>query len=83
MAVVICLSLGFGYTLVYDFYQISKATTQVEEAPVITCDMKYYKARMDCRRLLVDKHWDKWKENRATIKVYCDHIASEMYCSES
>lgn len=59
---------------------ISEPTEVVDDFIPQVCNKRVYKARLDCRKLLVDNHWEKWKENRDMIKVYCDAIATEMYC---
>jgi hypothetical protein len=82
LVVLICLSGGLGYALANDVYEIMKPDTEVEHnEPVITCDKKYYKAKFDCRKTIVNKHWEQWKQNKKTVRMYCDELATKLYCS--
>ncbi len=84
MIVLICLSVGLGYSVSADLYDYTKTDTEIEVSqPVITCDKKYYKAKFDCRKTIVNKHWEKWQTNRSIVRAYCDELASKLYCSEN
>lgn len=84
MTVLIMLSIGLGYSIANDFYEYNKPDEiVVQSEPVITCDKKYYKAKFDCRKTIVNKHWEKWKQNKSLVRAYCDDLATKLYCSES
>lgn len=82
-AVLIAMSVGFGYNA-WSFF-IETQQSEIIEEPVSvakSCNKKVYKARWDCRKLLVDNHYEVWKEKKDLIKQYCDEIATHMYCED-
>lgn len=82
--VLMTVSLGLGYSVSSDLYDLMREdVVEVTPEPIITCNKKIYKAEWDCRKKLVDNHYDKWKEKKHIIKQYCAVIAKEMYCEES
>tara|TARA_R110001606_G_scaffold88448_4_gene199229 strand:- start:5379 stop:5654 length:276 start_codon:yes stop_codon:yes gene_type:complete len=82
MVVLICISVGLGYSLANDLYDIHRSNINITiNDPVITCDKKYYKAKFDCRKTIVNKHWEQWKQNKNIVREYCDELATKLYCS--
>lgn len=75
------LSAGLGYSLITDMYKVLHEESVAEPDPVITCDKKYYKAKFDCRKSIVDNHWEIWKQNKTIVRAYCDELAVKLYCS--
>ena len=78
--VLIVASVGFGFSA-WDFFLDSQRSEVVEQThPALSCDKRLWKARWDCRKLLVDNHYEAWKSSKGTILAYCDAIATDMYC---
>ncbi len=79
---VILSSISFGYGVWNMFMDVNKVEIKDSKFIPKTCNKKVYKARWDCRKLLVDNHYGQWKKNKEIIKTYCDYIATEMYCED-
>ena len=78
--VLIVASVGFGLSA-WDFFLDCQVKDTEEYKPAAaTCDKKIWKARWDCRKLLVDNHYDKWQEHKGMILAYCDDMSTKMYC---
>jgi|TARA_R110001592_G_scaffold322422_1_gene601358 hypothetical protein len=78
--VLVVSSVGFGFSAWDLFLNTQVSNTEEYKHVASTCDKKVWKARWDCRKLLVDNHYDKWQEHKGMILAYCDDMATKMYC---